>query len=96
MRTFIMPNSVVEMGGSLFTNCPLTTVVIGTGIKYIDRNFDRTTTAMFYAGTEEQWANVIIASFNYALDNPPAFYSESQPTIEGNFWHYVDGVPTLW
>ncbi len=96
MKTFIMPNSVVEMGSMSFSNCPLTTVVIGTGIKQIDRNFDRTTTAMFYAGTEEQWADVIIASFNYALDNPPAFYSESQPTEEGNFWHYVDGVPTLW
>ena len=96
MRTFIMPNSVVEMGSMTFTNCPLTTVVIGTGIKHIERNFEKTTTAMFYAGTEEQWANVIISSGNTALDNPPAFYSESQPTEEGNFWHYVDGVPTLW
>ena len=96
MKTFIMPNSVVEMGSMTFTNCPLTTVVIGTGIKRIDRNFDRTTTAMFYAGTEEQWANVILSSGNTALNNPPAFYSESQPTESGNFWHYVDGVPTLW
>ena len=96
MKTFIMPNSVVEMGSMTFTNCPLTTVVIGTGIKHIERNFDKTTTAMFYAGTEEQWANVIIASGNTALDNPPAFYSESQPVEEGKFWHYVNGVPTLW
>ena len=96
MKTFIMPNSVVEMGSNSFSNCPLTTVVIGTGIKYIDSNFNRTTTAMFYAGTEEQWANVILSSGNTALNNPPAFYSESQPTESGNFWHYVDGVPTLW
>ena len=24
------------------------------------------------------------------------FYSEDAPTEEGNFWHYVDGVPTKW
>lgn len=24
------------------------------------------------------------------------FYSETEPTEEGNYWHYVDGVPTPW
>ena len=24
------------------------------------------------------------------------YYSESEPTGEGNFWRYVDGVPTVW
>ena len=24
------------------------------------------------------------------------FYSETQPTEEGNYWHYVDGIPTPW
>jgi hypothetical protein len=24
------------------------------------------------------------------------FYSETKPTEEGNYWHYVDGVPTKW
>ena len=24
------------------------------------------------------------------------FYSETQPTEEGNYWHYVDGKPTPW
>ena len=24
------------------------------------------------------------------------FYSETEPAEEGNFWHYVDGVPTKW
>ncbi|MBR2650023.1 MAG: hypothetical protein IKD45_00005, partial [Clostridia bacterium] len=23
-------------------------------------------------------------------------YSEEEPTLGGNFWHWVDGVPTLW
>ena len=24
------------------------------------------------------------------------FYSEEQPTEPGNYWHYVDGIPTPW
>ena len=24
------------------------------------------------------------------------FYSENEPTESGNYWHYVDGVPTAW
>ncbi|MBQ9118220.1 MAG: hypothetical protein IJY11_03350 [Clostridia bacterium] len=27
---------------------------------------------------------------------PTYWYSETQPTTEGNYWHYVDGVPTIW
>jgi hypothetical protein len=23
-------------------------------------------------------------------------YSESQPTTDGNYWHYVNGTPTIW
>ena len=24
------------------------------------------------------------------------YLSENAPETEGNFWHYVDGVPTVW
>ena len=24
------------------------------------------------------------------------FYSEIEPTESGNYWHYVDGEPTIW
>ena len=26
----------------------------------------------------------------------PYWYSETQPITDGNYWHYVDGVPTKW
>ena len=28
--------------------------------------------------------------------NNPFYYSENEPTDEGNYWHYVDDVPTVW
>ena len=29
-------------------------------------------------------------------DRPVYWYSESQPSAQGDFWHYVDGVATVW
>jgi hypothetical protein len=34
---------------------------------------------------------------NIELENAPRYYySETEPTEPGNYWHYVDGVPTPW
>ncbi len=52
---------------------------------------------VYYGGTEENWANINIRTLNSGLtDAPRYYYSETQPTEDGNFWHYVDGVPTAW
>ncbi|MBQ9131677.1 MAG: hypothetical protein IJX62_04330, partial [Clostridia bacterium] len=63
--------------------------------------------SVFHHHTEEEWKQVTI---EYAFDRNAAlrpndcygvyathyFYSETQPQGEGNYWHYVDGVPTPW
>jgi len=55
---------------------------------------------VYYEGTEEEWARVNINNeynANKALNNATKyFYSENEPTTEGNYWHYVDGVVTKW
>ncbi len=56
---------------------------------------------IFYLGTIEEWKNITI-EVNFFNKNLPIanakkyFYSEEEPVTEGNFWHYVDGVPTPW
>ncbi|MBO5294628.1 MAG: leucine-rich repeat domain-containing protein, partial [Clostridia bacterium] len=63
--------------------------------------------AVYYCYTEEQWENVNVEyPFGKAGMMRPTdchtdaathyFYSETEPTGEGNYWHYVDGVPTPW
>ena len=63
--------------------------------------------AVYYCHTEEQWKNVNVEyTFSRTGMIRPAdhygdyathyFYSETEPTGEGNYWHYVDGVPTPW
>ena len=56
----------------------------------------------FYQGTESDWENVDVRSgdviylpFRHGKIDI-YFYSETQPTEEGSFWHYVDGSPVIW
>lgn len=52
---------------------------------------------IFYEGTFEEWTQIIINPQNDDLTNATMYYySVTAPTTEGNFWHYVDGVPTIW
>ena len=62
--------------------------------------------SVYYCHTEEQWKAVNVEyTFNrlgirpvdcYGDTATHYFYSETEPTGEGNYWHYVDGVPTPW
>ena len=65
-------------------------------------------TKIYYRGTAEEWAQIphdVPAGLNFATiteKNPQFygvtiyFYSETAPTEPGNYWRYVDGVPTPW
>ncbi|MEE3432094.1 MAG: hypothetical protein VZR78_05090, partial [Candidatus Enteromonas sp.] len=48
---------------------------------------------VFYAGS----AAITINGGNDQLTSATwYYYSEEEPTESGNYWRYVDGVPTVW
>ena len=52
---------------------------------------------IFYGGTETTAEGISVAQGNELLEDIECFYySEQTPTQEGNYWHYVNGVPTEW
>ena len=54
-------------------------------------------TTVYYGGTAEEWAGISIGYDEYDLtDATRYYYSETQPTTTGDYWHYVNGVPTKW
>ena len=66
---------------------------IGSSTFYDCRNL----TNVYYHGTAEDWANMSIGLSNDFLTNATRYYySETQPTETGNYWHYVDGEVTVW
>ena len=100
LTTVIIPESVKRIGSGAFSGCySLATVVLPLSIDsigtyafasgYIQR--------VFYYGNSDEW-HIGEYEFNFSglLHTLAYHYSEMKPTNSGNYWHYVDNVPTLW
>ena len=81
MTSVVIPESVTSIGAQAFYNC-------------------ESLTSVYYGGTAEDWDQINIYSFNDWLTNATRYYylenASDAPTAGGNYWHYVDGVPTAW
>lgn len=55
--------------------------------------------SIYYMGNSEEW-NAISGLSSSGLDTVYGlniyYYSENEPTSVGNYWHYVEGAPTVW
>ena len=97
----VIGDNVVCIGASSFTYRQIRSVVIGHNVKEIRNQAfyeNNRLTTVFYKGTEDEWNDIQIntSGNNMLLAAKRYYYSEEEPTESGNFWHYVDGVPTAW
>ena len=55
-------------------------------------------TAVYYKGSADDWSNISIPDDGIGItEDIIYYYSETEPTDTINqYWHYVDGVPTVW
>ena len=104
----VIPDAITEIGISFFYECRnLESVVVGKGVKSFAHNVfdscDKLKT-IYYRGTQAEWAQIRTKEYinSEEITNPQFenitiyFLSETPPTEEGNFWYYVDGIPTPW
>ncbi len=101
LTSITIPNSVTSIGFESFRDCTeLTSVTIGNGVASIESfAFDNCDglKSIYYKGTADEWSAISIGSYNDKLTSATRYYySETQPSATGNYWHYVDGVPTAW
>jgi hypothetical protein len=98
-----IPNNVTSIGEYAFSDCSsLVSVTIAnsvTSIGYRAFNDCINLSTVYYGGTTEDWDVITVGSNNsYLTEATRYYYSEEEPTEEGNYWHYdSDGVtPVVW
>ena len=93
--TFIeIPEGVTYLGMYLFQGSKLESIILPkTLLEVSDDTFATDTLkAVFYRGSAAYFLGDILDD----IDATIYCYSETEPTEEGNFWHYVDGMPVIW
>jgi hypothetical protein len=104
LTSIVIPDIVTSIGNSAFSGCSsLTSIVIPDSVTSIGSYAFvgcSTLKDVYYTGSEAEWAEISIdnsySGNSYLINATRYYYSETTPTTEGNFWHYVDGVPTPW
>lgn len=91
------------IGEEAFHDCELiTSVILGEELEAIGAgafNCFESLTKIYYYGTAEQWELLSIGDDNSPLHYTTRryYYSESEPTEYGRFWHYDEsGNATVW
>lgn len=77
----------------------VTTLIIDETIKGIANSVFAKTKNLtaIYAYSADVWSKIAVGSTNSRLTAATLYvYSENEPTTDGSFWHYVDGVPISW
>lgn len=85
LRKITLPASVTAIGEKAFYGCTKLSMI-------------------YYGAALDNWNLIEIDSSNEILTNAEIYcYSELEPALnsggtayDGNYWHYVDGIPTKW
>ena len=101
LQRAVLGNGLTVLEESLFSNCgKLTEVVISKSVKKIPTNVFYSCNQLatvYYCGLEEEWGKIGDVNFDSPLRSAVKYYySEQQPLQDGNYWRFVDGIPTKW
>ncbi len=102
LESIIIPNTVTSIGEYTFSKCEnLRSIVLPNTISMIENYtfYDcKSLKEVYYMGESNAWENMLMGIYgNEALTGITIYYySETEPTEVGHYWHFVDGVITKW
>ena len=92
---------VTSIGSSAFENCSglKSVTIIGYGNISVGKYAFfgcSSLTSVYYNGLPIYWSLINISDGNNCLTSATRYYYSENRRVDGNYWHYVDGVPTVW
>jgi len=102
LTKIIIPEGVESIGNYSFDFSGIEYIVLPKTIKYIGYRafwYCQSLDIVYYTGTQADWNSISIEEENTELKNATRYYySSTEPTGTGNYWHYdTDGVtPIAW
>ena len=93
LRSIVIPQNITCIDSFLFRGCgKLTSITIPDSVKSVENyaflDCDSLST-VYYKGTSEQWEKIVFGWNNNRLTSASRYYySETEPTNSGNYWHY--------
>ena len=103
----VIPEGIRELCVNLIYCTNIESLVIGADVEHItvEHNCYNGKYSVYYLRTKDNKPAIDIQmpdeswkpfDNQFSGDSEHYYYSEAAPTEAGNFWHYVDGVPTPW
>ena len=102
LTSVILGKNVTTIGEKAFESCySLTKLIVPTKLESIGARAFYDCSALksvYYEGTQDEWPKISIGTSNSSLTNATRYYySETEPTEEGNYWYYDEnGEIAIW
>jgi hypothetical protein len=96
--SIVVPEGVTKIYDSFELIQGLVSVVLPKSLTHLSPNCfysDNALTDIFYAGDETDYTTNLASSYGTTPDTRWRYYTETANT-DGNHWHYVSGVPTVY
>lgn len=102
IRYVDLGENVYMINQNAFSNCTrLSEIVVPSALEEVVYSAFSNCSSLsnvYYRGDETSKANIVISATDndYFINATWNYYSETEPTSSGNYWRFLDGVPTIW